>query len=155
MTQKETIEHNTTLDVVTKQDTTHFSATALVDNINKSDPQIGVGTASGELAYPLTSAQLDLPQVPSYFPKSGHVMLAFKHSLMGLGIICDTEFSVHFHKHTETIMTHRETHCSKCVWKKKGAKVWCFDLRPQNSTPSTTEEGRKAFNFVPCASVYS
>ena len=76
----------------------YFSATAPVDNLNTSDPQIRVGTASGELAYSLASDQLSLPQLPSYFLKSDHVMPAFNHYLMGLGSICDTECSVHFHK---------------------------------------------------------
>ena len=69
----------------------YFSATDTVDNLNKSAPQIRVSTASGEIAYSPASDKLDLPQLPSYFPKTGHVMPAFNHSLMGLRSICDTE----------------------------------------------------------------
>ena len=43
----------------------YFSATAPVENLNTSAPEIRFGTASGELAYSLASAQLDLPQIPS------------------------------------------------------------------------------------------
>ena len=42
----------------------YFSATAPVDNLNKSVPQIRVGTASGELACSSANSQLALPQIP-------------------------------------------------------------------------------------------
>ena len=81
----------------------YFGATAPVDNLNTAAPQIWVSTASGELTYSLASAQLDLPHLPSYFTKYGHVMPAFNHSLMGLVSIYDNECSVQFHKYTVKI----------------------------------------------------
>ena len=80
----------------------YLSSTAPVHKLNTADPQSRVDTASGELAYSSASSQLALPQIPSYFPKSDHVIPAFSHSLMFLGRICDTECSVHFHKCTVT-----------------------------------------------------
>ena len=68
----------------------YFSATTPVDNLNTEDPQIRFGTASGKLAYSSASAQLDLPHLPSYFPKSVHIMPAFNRYLMVLGSIYDT-----------------------------------------------------------------
>ena len=81
----------------------YLSSTSPVDNLNTTTPQIRVGTASGDLAYSSASDKLAPPQLLSYFPKSGHVMLDFNHYLVGLGHICDNECSVHFHKCTVTI----------------------------------------------------
>ena len=117
----------------------YFIATAPFDNINKASHQIRVGIASGELAYASHSAQLGLPQMMSYFPKSGHVIPAFNHSIMGSGSICDTECSVYFHKHTVT-MYDLKGRLLLQVWKDNtGAKLWRFSLCPQNSTPFATE----------------
>ena len=81
----------------------YFSATAPVDNLNRLAPQIRVGTTSGELDYYSDSTKLALPQLPSYFTKFVHVMPYFNHSLMVLGIICDTECPLHFHNYIVTI----------------------------------------------------
>ena len=129
----------------------YFSATAPVDNLNKSAPQIRFGTASGELSYSSASAQLYMPQLPSYFTKYGHVMPSFNHSLIGLGIICDTEWSVNFHNHTVTIYDPQGSPLIQGWWDNTGAKLWRFAPRPQNSTPYATEEDRQAFTVVPYA----
>ena len=116
----------------------YFVATAPVDNLNKLAPQIGVGTASGEIAYSLASAQLALPRLPSYFPKSGHIMPSFNYSLMGLVSICDTEWFVHFHKHTVTINDPKGSTFIQGWRDNKGAKIWRFSLCPHTSIPYDT-----------------
>ena len=126
----------------------HSCATAPVDNLNTASPKIRAGTASGEVAYSSDSSQLALPQLPSYFPKSGHVMPDFKHSLMDLGSICDNECSVHFHKYTVTIYDPQGIPFLQGRRDNTSAKLWCFYLRPQSSTPSSTEEDKQAFTII-------
>ena len=75
-------------------------------------------------------------------------MPAFNHSLMGLICICDTEFSVHFHKNTVTIYEPQVIPLLQ-VWRdNKGANLWRFSLCPQTSTPSATEEDIQASTLV-------
>ena len=127
----------------------YFSAIAPVDNLNKSAPQMRFGAASGEIAYSWASYQLALPQLSSYFPKSGHVIPYFNHSLMGFGIICDNKCSIKFHKHTVTVYEPQGSPFLQGWWYNTDAKLWRFAFCPQNSTPSATEEDRQAFIFVP------
>ena len=131
----------------------HFSTTAPVDNLNTSAPQIGVGIAFGELAYSSASAQLALPQLPSYFPKSYHIIPYLNHSLMGLKIICDTECSVQFHKYTVIIYDPQGIPLLQGWRDNTGAKLWRFPLCPQSPTSSSTEEERQEFTVVPKSGV--
>ena len=97
------IKNADTIAVDSGASSIYFSATSPVDNLNTAAPKIRVGTASGRPYYSSASAQLDIPELPLYFPKSIHIILSFKHSMMGLGSIYDNECSVHFHKYTVTI----------------------------------------------------
>ena len=71
---------------------------------------------------------------------------------MGLGSICDTECSMHFHKHTVTIYDPQGSPLLQGWRYNIAAKIWRFALCPQNSTPSNTEEDRQAFTVVPYTS---
>ena len=93
-----------------------------------------------------------MPQLPSYFTKSGHIMPAFNHSIMVLGSICDTECSVNFHNHTVTIYDSQGSPLIQGWRDNTGAKLWRFVLHHQNPTPSDTEEDRQAFTAVPYSS---
>ena len=62
-------------------------------------PSITVGTATGHVQQSTATAEINLPQLPSAFPKTGHIMPGFKHTLMGVGPICDADFQVLFSKY--------------------------------------------------------
>ena len=44
----------------------------------------------------MATGQLALPNLPNTFPSTGHIMPGFKHTLLGVGPICDAERTVTF-----------------------------------------------------------
>ena len=73
----------------------------------------------------------------------------FNRYLMGLASICDNECSVHFQKCKVTIYDPQLLPLLQGWRDNKGAKLWLFSLRPQSSTPSSTEEDGEEFTIVP------
>ena len=74
----------------------YFAPDAPVRHKDPQAPTITVGTASGQVQRSSASALLNLPQLPSAFPRTGHIMPGFQHTLIGVGPICDANFSVLF-----------------------------------------------------------
>ena len=74
----------------------HFAPDAPVHHKDPQAPPITVGTASGQVQRSSGSASLDLPQLPGAFLRTGHIMPGFQHTLIGVGPICDANFSVLF-----------------------------------------------------------
>ena len=70
---------------------------------------------------------------------------------MGLGSICDIEFSMQFHKHTAKIYDPQGSPLLQRWRDNIFTKLWRFTLCTQMFTPSTTEKGRQAFTAVPYA----
>ena len=74
----------------------YFTPNAPVSNIDPQASQIRVGTATGQPQ--LSSASCELPlegMPPDLF---GHIMPAFRHNLLGIGILCDKDCKVLFTK---------------------------------------------------------
>ena len=66
-------------------------------------PHTQVGTASGQ---PMTyegTCDIVIPQLPSDFPTTGHVIPGFQYNLVGVVPLCDSDFTVTLSKHTVTI----------------------------------------------------
>ena len=82
-------------------------------------------------------------------------MPAFKHYLMVLGSICDTECSVHLWKCTVKIYDPKGLPLLQGWQDNKGSKIWRFVLQPQSYTPYSTEEDGQAFNVIPKSGVKS
>ena len=108
----------------------YFAKDSPVSNVDRSAPQIRVGTASGQIQHSSARATLTMPQLPEYFPKTGHVMPEFKHSLMGLGSICDANCTVLFSKAAVTIFDPQGKPLLQGWRDRHGAKLWRFALRP-------------------------
>ena len=68
-----------------------------MEDIDVSAPKISVGTATGQAQRSAAAANFPkLPQLPEDFPRTGHVMPSFKHTLIGIGPICDADCKVLF-----------------------------------------------------------
>ena len=101
-----------------------------VANVDPAAPPISVGTATGESARSVATADHRIPNLPEDFPRSGHVMPNFPHSLVGIGPICDAGYTVEF---TSAAVVVRAT-CGRAVltgWRdQQPPKLWRFALRP-------------------------
>ena len=58
--------------------------------------QIRICTANGKVASSIAMATLPIPPVNADFPTKGYIMPTFKNTLIGVGPICDTNFTVVF-----------------------------------------------------------
>ena len=69
--------------------------------------QIRVGTANGQIANSTAMATLSIPQVNADFPTKGYIMPTFKNTLIGVGPICDANFTVVFKKEDVTVLSRK------------------------------------------------
>ena len=59
-------------------------------------PKVTVGTETDQTQKSTGAGDLDLPHLPSGFPIKGNLMPGFRHTLVGVGPICDAECTVTF-----------------------------------------------------------
>ena len=64
---------------------------------------IQLGTASGEIQQSSSTFELAIPNLQENFPVSGRVMPGLQENLIGIGPICDADYSVTFTKDTVII----------------------------------------------------
>ena len=67
-----------------------------MDNAQPNAPKVELGTTTGQRHASADTGQLVIPNLPSNFPRTGHIMPSFKHTLVGLGPICDADCPVRF-----------------------------------------------------------
>ena len=65
-------------------------------NIDRSAPKVTVGKATGQSQNSTDTGELNLPNIPSGFPVTGHIMPGFRHNPIGVGPLCDADFTVTF-----------------------------------------------------------
>ena len=85
-----------TFIVDTRATDIYFAADAPIVNINPSDPTVKVDTATGKKQQSTGTGDLNLPQIPSGLPITGHIMPGFRHTLIGVGPLCDADCTVTF-----------------------------------------------------------
>ena len=71
-----------------------FTKYAPKKNVDPAAPHIRVGPASGQPMMSASTCDLVVPQLPSYFPTTFHVMPGFQENLVGVGPMCDANFTV-------------------------------------------------------------
>jgi len=64
-----------------------------------------VGTTNGHTERFVADASLPIPQVSNDFPTTGRIMASFKHTLIGVGRIWDTNCTVTFSKTSITVFS--------------------------------------------------
>ena len=74
----------------------YFDADSPIVNIDLSAPTVKVGTATDQKQQSTGTGDLNLPQLPSEFPITGHIMTGLHHTLIGVGPLCDAEYTVTF-----------------------------------------------------------
>ena len=69
----------------------YFAKEALIQKSNAAAPKLHFGTATDQVQFSVGTGTLALSSIPSNFPCSGHVIPSFKHTLIGIGSICDND----------------------------------------------------------------
>ena len=80
-----------------------YTNNAPTQNVDPTSPQIQVGTASGQPKTSDSACDIYIPRLPSAFPTTGHFIPGFQYNLVGVGPMCDTDYTVTFTKHAVTI----------------------------------------------------
>ena len=65
-------------------------------NIDCAATKVTVGTATGQTKVFIGTGELNLPRLPDNFPVTGHIMPGFRHTLIGVGPLCDADCTVTF-----------------------------------------------------------
>ena len=67
--------------------------------------RIRVGTENGQVATSAAKATLPIPQFSADFPTTGYIMPTFTNTIIGIGPICDANFTVVFKKQDVTVIS--------------------------------------------------
>ena len=67
-------------------------------------PHTRVGTAPGQILHSTATGTLNLPMLPPGPARNGHVMPSFKHMLVGIGNLGDSDCTVTFTKTRVDVM---------------------------------------------------
>ena len=81
------------------------------------------------MAYAST-CDLSIPQLPSEFPTTGHVMPGFQENLVGVGHMCDANFTVIFTKHEVNIYSTTDTPIIAGWCETTGPRIWLMSIIP-------------------------
>ena len=99
-------------------------------NIDRSAPKVTVGTATVQTQSSVGTGESNLPKLPSGFPVTGHIMPGFKHALIGVGPLCDSDCTVKF---TRADVIVRDAQGSPVLtgWRdQSGPRLWRIVLQP-------------------------
>ena len=90
-----------------------------------------VGTATGKVQKSTTECTLEFPKPPPAASK-GHILPTFTDSLVGVGMLCDTNCTVVFNNSSFTVLDPQENFILTRWRKRTGPKLWRFSLCPQH-----------------------
>ena len=102
-------------------------------NIHRSAPKVTAGTATGQTQSSTGTGELNLPKLPADLPVTGHIMSWFKHTLIGVGPLCDADCTVTF---TRASVIVRDAQGSPVLtgWREQsGPRLWRISLQPGES----------------------
>ena len=103
-------------------------------NIDRVATKVTVGMATGQTQVSIGTGELNLPKLPANLPVTGHIMPGFRHTLIGVGPLCDAECTVIF---TSTAVVVRNPQGNQVLtgWRKQsGPRLWRIALQPDETT---------------------
>ena len=98
--------------------------------LDTSASKIKVGTANGQVATSAAKATLPIPKLAADFPTTGYIMTTFTNTLIGIGPICDANFTIVFKKQDVTVISPEGKTIIQGWREKKFPRLWRFDLKP-------------------------
>ena len=103
-------------------------------NIDRATTKVTVGTATGQTHVSIGTGKLNLLKLPANFPVTGHIMPVFRHTLIGVGPLCDADCTFTF---TSTAVVVRDPQGNPLLtgWREQsGPRLWRIALQPDETT---------------------
>ena len=94
-------------------------------------PHIRVGAASGQPMTSTGTCELVLPQLPSNFPTTVHIMPVFQENLVGVGSMCDSNCTVKFSKYAVNSYNTNGTPLITGWREPDGPRLWKISILPK------------------------
>ena len=110
----------------------YIAPTAPHGPLYTSDATIKVGTANGQVETSAAKATLPISQLSEEFPMTGYIMPSFTNTLIGVGPICDENYTVVFNKRDVTVLLPEGKPILRGWREKKLPRLWRFALKPTN-----------------------
>ena len=108
----------------------YIAPNAPYGQLDTTASKIRVGTANRQVEISTAKATLPIPQLAADFPTTGYIMPTFTNTIIGVGPICDANFTVVFMKEDVTVMSTEGKPIIQGWREKKLSRLWSFDLRP-------------------------
>ena len=109
----------------------YIAPNAPYEKMDTTGKQIRVGTENGQVASSTATATLSIPQVNADFPKKGYIMPNFTNTLIGVGPICDANFTVVFRKEKVTVLSPQGKPILHGWRENKPPRLWQFAQSPK------------------------
>ena len=108
----------------------YFAAESPIVNVNLSAPTVKVGTATDQTQQSTVTGGLNLLQLPSGIPITWHIMPGFRHTLIGVGPLCDADCTVTFTLEAVIVQDTRGRPLLTGWRGKSGPCLWRIALQP-------------------------
>ena len=108
----------------------YFSTDSPIVNVDLSSPTVKVGTATGQTQQSTGTGDLNLPQIPSGLPITGHIMPGFHHTLIGVGPLCDADCTFTLTREAVIVRDMRSTPVLTGWHENSGPRLWRIALQP-------------------------
>ena len=115
---------------------------------------IKIGTANGQVETSAENSTLPIPQLTADFPTTVYIMPSFTNTLIGVGPICDANYTVVFKINNVTVLAP-EGQTILTGWRDRKLPIlWRFALKPNGNiitdyttTNQTTSPAHSAYNL--------
>ena len=92
--------------------------------------QIRGGTANGQVASSTATATLPITKLNADFPTKGYIMPTFTNKLIGVGHICDANYTLVFREEDVTVLSPQGKPIIQGWREDKLSRLWRFALSP-------------------------
>ena len=86
----------------------YFAKEVPIQKFNAAATKVHVGTSTGQVQRSVGIYTLALTNLPLNLPCTGHVMPSFKHTLIGIGRICDADGKIVFTKQAVVVYDQQQ-----------------------------------------------
>ena len=108
----------------------YIAPNAPYGQMNITAKKIRVGTENGQVVSSTEMATLPIPQLEADLPTKGYIMPTFTNTLIGVGPICDANYTVVFRKEDVTVISPQGKSILQGWREKKIPHRWRFALSP-------------------------
>ena len=99
-------------------------------NIDLEAPKVKLGTATGQTQQSTVTGDLDLPHLPSGFPIKVHLMPGFRHTLIWVGPLCDSDCTFTLTREAVIVRDKQGTPVLTGWYEATGSRLWRIYLQP-------------------------